>query len=333
LWFSGYFLLRNATHTYAISEGNDSLHYSLALDRIHASVVDALAWILRDFAYAIPLILAASWLVRRRSELTGVWLVLSYGAVFSLGWIAIMLPWHSSLEYYLLPLTVGMALMIGASLEILRRCIGSLAPGGRLVLGAGLLCALGMWPVTLINGVTTGRVQLAVDAMNVGLLHELAQALPADEKVLVNLSNGNEYVFEIRVQLPMLFERGDLQVSELGDAQPTAASNAVVAITRVTNKQIVMPRIAADDGSVNLPVGTSLGVDPTRLFAGDRQVELLFVAPEEPMCQLLRQVGATAGYLCQNPRPFVDQRTFTYGWEIYRPTTRTPDFSSSPPTR
>jgi hypothetical protein len=321
VWFCCYLVLRTAAHTYSISEGNDSLHYSTGLNQIYPSVVDALAWIIRDFAYAIPLILAASLFVRRRHGQAGARLVLGYGAVFSLGWILIMLPWHSSLEYYLLPLTLGVAMMVGASLEIVRRGVGSRASASRVGLGAALLSSLVLWPVPLTNGFTNARVQLAVDAVNVGLLEELARALPSGGNVLIDLPEGNEYVFEIGVQLQVLYERSHLQVAELSKSRPIADSEALIVIPQVTNRQVVMPRIAAFGDSAN-PVFAafrrSLSVEPTRAFARVRQVGLLFVAPEEAMCNLLRGMGATVGVLCQDPKLFIDQRTFTYGWELYR---------------
>lgn len=62
--------------------------------------VPRLPYLLRIFVFVI----VALFHKRRRQR----WILVDC-SIWMLGWIAVFLPWHSSLDYYLLPFTLGCA--------------------------------------------------------------------------------------------------------------------------------------------------------------------------------------------------------------------------------
>jgi hypothetical protein len=163
--------------------------------------------------------------------------------------------------------------------------------------------------IPLLNGVTEGRLQLMVDATNAELVAKLAGSVPAGGAVATSLPADSEYVFELQMQLRELYGRSDVHVT---GTQTAASDEALLAIQRVENRPVVMPRIAT-----GLPAAES---GRAAVWSTTGQVRLNLINAQEPLCRMLREVGFFAlGFMCRDPALLVDTREFKYGWELARP--------------
>ena len=92
-----------AEGTYTRAYALDSVTAGVALFRIAA-------WLLRDFAFVLPL-LALAILTLRDRPAGGASRYPLCGWVWSAGWLAVYVPWPATFSYYLLPFGFGVALL------------------------------------------------------------------------------------------------------------------------------------------------------------------------------------------------------------------------------
>ncbi len=304
--------------TAAIASGTYSTHYMPSLDTMAQSALRHLAFAVRDFPM-LP-IAAAVWGARRIRAGAGTsWrirAVVFAGAVWIAGWAAMMLPWRATFEYYLLPLSVGVAALTGVFLasiaaEATARPLGWIS---RMALGVGAVATA----VAVMNSATNARVQLAVDAANTELVEFLAAQAPPRGTVLLNLAGDSEYLVEMREHLARLHGRPDLAVHDLRRA--SSASGALVVNPIMRNQPFPTVRLgfAEAESSGRAHDLARYRVDRAeRVYGRIQGVSLAFVALETPVCPLLLVAGAFGGASCGLAQPFLDRRRFEYGWEVY----------------
>src|SRR5262249_14716223 len=157
--------------------------------------------ILRDFGYVIPLVVAAAVVARRCPGLRNAKVCVTYGGLLALAWIAIMLPWGLNREYYLLPVALGTAIIVGCSLSL----ICSDLRRGRVILTAACALAVALVLLTIPNGYSTARQQLTVDETNAKLLRWLADRAPPNGRIVADFADDSEYISEIGLQLQLLY--------------------------------------------------------------------------------------------------------------------------------
>ena len=310
-----YFILRRLGAPAALASGTYTRAYHVDASRILTSLSTWTAWLFRDFPYLFPLVIFVIWSVRRKEQQQT--RMLADPLLWMAGWVAVFLPWQSTLEYYLLPFAAGCAIFCGvAAGDLVTRLRQQDHPRwlNMLALVAVLLLA-----VTRLNNVTAARFQLSVDGSNSDLLGFLAR-LPRRSTVLINLPEPNEYVSEIGVHLAEFRGLPDLAVDYFRLQVPAPGYSALtyyVATPVLENQTAPTPRHAVYESGANTwaeGLDAFAGRRATLVYAGTRSMHLLDFGLQQFLCPFIYG-GGISGFI---PRPLVDTRQLTEGWRVYR---------------
>lgn len=320
-----YFGLRSNYMPLSPLEGTYASLYRLEYQRVLLSLSRWVAWLFRDFLYLAPLValMGVSRVWRKQPQ----GMLALDASIWMAAWIAVFLPWHSLLEYYLLPFAFGSAVLggvgVGQALASLRQASDKSV---RVLAGCCLGVSLLLWQLTLANNVTNARLQLAVDEANSELLDFLA-TIPVDSVVLVNLPVPNEYVNEIELHLSQIRQRPDILVEyftfEVASA-PDGYMSYYLVTPQMNNQTQPSVRIAVHEGGAdqwNQSVESFLGDEAEVVFRVERRVQLLDFGFDRLVCTLAEVIGELEpdiGLACKLPRPFIDSRVFSYGWRIHK---------------
>lgn len=306
----------------AIPAGEDSRHYALTADRMFSGLLKHVAWYLRDFPFLVPVTAFFVVIRRRGSDILASMRtpLVASAALWLVAWTVVMLPWHSTLEYYLLPACIGAAIISGIGLSAASRCIADSHRATRLISKSALICAVVLTPCVLANALTTGRIQVAVDWSNSRLIDYLALNVPGHGTVLVNLPEPNEYVGEIGAHLAVLKERRDITVGHLDSLEGELGSGIFVVTPLIKNQPLPTVRTALYESGANTrnaELHARFARGAKRVYHEVQRVPLLLLALDEPACPLLIRAGILDGVYCGARRPILDTRIFEYGWEVY----------------
>jgi hypothetical protein len=316
-WAALFWVSRIGSGTASIAAGGDSQRYALTAQSILSSALGHAVWYTRDFALLAPL-LAFLW-YRGADLRTSPWLLV-VPVSWIAGWTAIMLPWPTIYEYFLLPASVPVSILVGLGLAAAFRAVRAPQTSVRTVAILVLTLALACVPLTLASAVTNARIQLAVDDANARAVDVLASEASQDGLVLVDLPPPNEYVDELAIHL-RLEGRHDVRVGYL--ARDAAGSDELTLIARPIVSSRPLP-------GVRLPVrepGPTMSLDELRTRYGGRvtlvqrvvrQVKLLTVQVPGPLCDVLIRHEAYPDLFCADQRRGIDRRRFRYGWEVHR---------------
>jgi hypothetical protein len=315
-----FFALRWRYAALPLAEGMYTRAYSLEPGTIGPALFRLCAWMVRDFAFLLPLTAAAlvvlpwggpEW--RRR---------ILYAFVWMGGWLAVYAPWPATFEYYLLPFAAGAAIFAGTVVGRLWQVRGQRYPApARRMAQAALAASALLWLPTVVNAAADGRVQLAVDRANADLVEFLA-GLPSGSRVVLNTTVANEYLYELPLHLAELKRRPDLVVQHVGASAPGARSPAEVFVVTPTmaNQPGPTVRIALHEAGVirdNTRLREMLGEWDERVYASERHVRLVELGTHRLLCRLAVRPFVDATY-CPGDRGLVYARTFTYGWQVHR---------------
>lgn len=312
-----YFLLRGIYIPYQLFEQGQASDFVFSIARLKSNVLEWRNLLNRDYLYILFLgILPFIYSVRTRFKDTrvyfeiGLWLTL---------WLAIYLPWRYVLEYYLLPFSVGAAilgaLLIEQNHSIISESTSKTRWLGGFVFGFGLFLML----LTLPNNITNARLQLTVDRVNQQVLNKVVETLPEGTPLLVNFHELNEYVWEIDLLLREIKGRGDVKVfhytPEVDGLLTDKNTNLYILTPVIENWFYPSVRMAVN------PVATSRWNDHlTQIVDGKENLEyeniqsfrLFNIDSARLLCPLLHQVA-----YCDVPNTPIDSRMLRYGWRLY----------------
>ncbi len=290
--------------------------YLFTLSQVGASLLRWSGWLVRDFAYLVPLgIAAVVFMIRSRQCPQGTLLL---GALlWAGGWIAVFLPWYFMTGYYMLPATIGLAVIAGSLTTLLLRDFrgGNVGRLAALALTGTLFLASGL------NSRSDAGIQLAVDSANARALAWLAQNAPADSTVVVNIRDSeSEYPEDIGRLFTTYYQRPDLkvvlpQVLEQGEAEPNAA---YILAPYIQNQPLLTVRLGVFEPtqeSWNARLETYLADHPAweQVAQVERRVRLTMVDLPRLFCPFIKTRA-----FCATPSPLLNARWFVYGWKIYR---------------
>jgi hypothetical protein len=315
-----FFALRWRYAALPLGDGTYTRAYALGAGTIGAALFRICAWMVRDFAFLVPLLAAAVLLViqgrpeRRRQAL--------YAGVWMLGWLAVYLPWPATFAYYLLPFAFGAAMLGGVVVGALWEMRGRQYPAAtRRLASAALIASALLWLPTMVNAAADGRVQLAVDRANADLVEFLA-GLPSGSRVVLNTTRVNEYLYELPMHLTEIKGRPDLVVQHVGGPALPGPSpvDVFVATATMANQPGPTVRIALDEAGVRrdnarLAAVVSEGAAP--VYAAEQRVGLVEVGVHRLLCPLAIHPLIDVTY-CPSDRGVVYARTFAYGWQVHR---------------
>jgi len=314
-----FFALRWRYASLALADGTYTRAYMFHADTLGPALFRIVAWLLRDFLYLLPLLVAAAVAFRyappeaRRGLL--------YAAVWMAGWLGVFTPWPATFEYYLLPFAFGASLFAGLVVGILWSARGRHAPvPARRVAWSALVASAVLWPPALVNAAADGRVQLAVDRANADLVDFLG-ALPHGSRVLLNTAHVNEYYYELPMHLAEIKRRPDLVVQHVGvlAAGRPAPGGVVVVTPRMANQPRPTVRIAPYDAG-DRPDATRLAEilsGGELLYATERHALVIQLRLHRPLCGVAKPPFLDRTF-CADPRGLVDARRFMYGWQVHR---------------
>lgn len=290
-----------------LGEGWYTRAYAFDAATVGPALFRIMAWLVRDFAFLLPLV--AVGLVRDRTRGP-----LLYASIWMLGWLAVYLPWPATFEYYLLPFTLGAAWVAGIVVGDLWRD-RAVTPLAWPTLTA---CAL-LWVSAGINAAADARVQLVVDRAN-GQLVDVLGGLPRDSRVALNMSPINEYHFELPMHLVEMKRRPDIAF-----ARPTTAPGHQGETFLVTPEMANPPRptvrIALHEAAVRQDRAMLDGLIASgaaeRVYETTQRVGILEFGIGRLLCRVAVAPILDPTY-CPTERGLIERRTFTYGWQVHR---------------
>jgi hypothetical protein len=302
-----------------LAEGTYTRAYAFDARVVAPALFRLAAWLLRDFAFLLPL-LAFSAVWRRAGWARG-GRAIRYACVWMAGWLAVFLPWPATFQYYLLPFALGAAvaagLAVGDGWEARDR---PHRLGARWLAGSVLVVTGALWLASVLNAVADARVQLTVDRANADLVDFLA-GLPSRSRIVLNTAM-NEYHLELPRHLLEIKRRPDLVVvlPSGGAAGGPASSDRFVVTAELLNRPGPTVRLALDEPGVRADHATL-----HRLLAGPseppyravRQTRLVEVGLHRWLCRVAAPPFIDAAF-CPGDGALLDRRLFSYGWQVHR---------------
>lgn len=289
--------------------------YELSLSRLTKSSLSSVMLLTHDLPYLFAGLLLAFWLLVRGKQFITRWH--ADVLIWMLCWLVVLVPWQAPLSYHLFPFAVGAAVFTATVLKDFLTWASERSPGLRSL---AIACIGITSAVASVNAVTAAKCQLAVDHANEELLDYL-ERLPGGARVLVNLPEGNEYVFEIGLHLSQLRGRADLAVGhlKLPVSAVFAGRKPIYIVTPYMKHQLVPSvRVAVHESGARQWSETLRAAFGSRALL-ERSVRAQFqsfdVAPHWTLCPVF---GRIAGPYCVPIRPPVDGRLHRYGWDVYR---------------
>jgi hypothetical protein len=325
-------IFRTLTVSSSFVSGTYTNRYDFLLSQVLASVVRWGGWLLRDFIFLLPLLAAVLVVVWKRPHQSP-----SAGAdiqgaalVWAAAWVGLYLPWNLSADYYLLPFALGAAVLGAGWLEVSFTLLKRATETARRAISAALLLLAGLlWLGTLLTNITTARLQLAIDAANAELLRQLAATAPNGSVVWVNIQAENEYVFEIRMLISVLWGRPDFNIHafkpELLPHGEQPAGRYYILAPTMANQPSQTVRLGVIETTQqhwnNLLAAyqaeNAAGTAFRWQVVGSTEQRFNMIGFDFPrlFCPLFP--GGSAPDYCRLPSPIVDTRAFRYGWQIY----------------
>src|SRR5438093_811944 len=313
---AAFLLLRWRYAALPLAEGTYTRAYALAPDTLGPAVFRIAAWIVRDFAFLLPLLAAVRFVPR------GSWRrPILYACVWMAGWLAVYTPWPATFAYYLLPFAFGAAVLAGTVVGASWYARGPEQPLTRRRMAWSVLVASGLlWVPAGVNAVADARVQLAVDRANADLVDFLA-SLPSRSHVVLNITPVNEYFFELPMHLSEIKRRPDVVVEPLARAGPDAPSSAdvFVATPEMADQPRPTVRIAPHnrDGRGDNAMNALLSGRSDLVYRAGRHTRVLELGIHRLLCHLPVSPRIDATY-CPSDRGVIYRQTFSYGWQVHR---------------
>jgi len=312
-----FFIIRTWVISMQVNTGTYTQRYAIDFGQILQSVVRWGGWLVRDFFWVVPLLLAALLLIASRRKIQSVLLLESF--VWMGAWMGIYLPWNFMAEYYMLPFTMGLAVFASALVvEIIPavRDHGWRGLSSLTALGLSLLFFIG----SLFNTLTNARVQLVVDESNAHMMTEVARSAAPNSLILVNFQDFTEYVAEMQTQFETLYGRPDLRVEMINPEEtiPDAGGDTYIVAASVNNQPLLTVRMGVVEEAQRiwnerLKEFLQANDNWKSVYEAMRTFRLSDVNYPRLFCPFIKTRA-----FCATPAPLVDTRPFTYGWTIYK---------------
>ena len=306
-----YLALRSQFLEVSLSEGSYTNNLELSVARLIDSTVRWSGWLVRDFAWLAPLLLIPILdLVDRKLEHSR---LLAGSAIWTVAWILIYLPWEFTVEYYMLPVAIGVSIIGGAALNSTVTRIREKRRSAWAWLSLGLASIL--WLTTLPNNYSNARQQLAVDTSNARMLEYLVLQVDDVQDVIVNIQYENEYVYEVRTYLQEVWGLQGTSVEVFSPGEGLAPGPLLVASPFVLHQPLLAVRMGVVESTQsewNQSLAETMGSQTEIAFEWEESFGLVLIDLPRLLCAALPDRG-----YCAAERPFIDTREFSYGWKIY----------------
>jgi hypothetical protein len=316
---AAFMLLRSHYAPLGLAEGTYTRAYTLDPAVVGAALFRISAWLVRDFAFLLPLLAVAVPSLRRGRPARR--RPILYGCVWMVGWLAVYLPWPATFEYYLLPFAFGAAVLGGTVVGDTWASRSRPHPATSRRVAWSVLVSSGLlWLMAIVNAVADARVQLTVDRSNADLVDFLA-ALPSRSRVVLN-TGVNEYLFELPLHLTQIKRRADIVVEHVTRMPPggPSAADVFMVTAEMANKPEPTVRVALDEPGVrhhNAMLGALLTGHAEPVYRAAQHTHLVEVAIHRLLCRITVRSLIEPTY-CPSDRRMIDRRMFSYGWQVHR---------------
>ena len=306
-----YFVIRGQFLEVSLFGGTYSGNFEWSVSRFTDSSIRWSGWLVRDFAWLVPLgVLIAVDLVDRRLDQAR----LLIGALVWVGaWIVIYIPWEFAVEYYLLPVALGVSVVAGIAI---RSAIERIKVGNRRWLAwVTILIATPLWLASLSNNLSNAKQQLAVDVANTRALEYIGSRALSEGVVVINIQDENEYVYEIQAYLDALSDVDSSTVRVFSPASGLPSEADLLAVPAVLNQPLLAVRMGVIEPTQqawNRNLFDTAGDLGEPDFVTKSTFRLSVVDLPRLLCPLMPGRG-----YCQAERPYFDTREFQYGWSVY----------------
>lgn len=306
-----YFGIRGQFLEVSLIGGSYSGNFEWNLARYADSAIRWSGWLIRDFAWMLPLglILLADLLDRKLDQAS----LLAAAIVWIGAWIAVYIPWEFTLEYYILPVALGVSVVAGIALiSAIRRLRNH---ERRWLTWLALALAFPLWLASLSNNLSNARQQIAVDRANARLLEFLSEEAGDDRRVIINIQQENEYVYELRTHLQDVVGLLGTQVGVFDPGGGLPPGSALIAAPYVHNQPLLAVRMGVIEPAQeawNQSLQEVLGQGAETAFETEENFRLFIVDLPRLLCSVLPERG-----YCRAERPLIDTREFQYGWRVY----------------
>jgi hypothetical protein len=311
-----FFLLQSMVAGRSLFGGNYSGRYVLSAAGLLQAAVRWVGWLLRDYGYLLPLCLLP--FLGGSSDRAGRLRFVLGPLIWMAGWIAVYLPWTFSLEYYLLPFSIGASLLAGYSIE------AALRPGLGFPLRLRSLSASAaagaLFLSTLGNNFSAASLQLMVDEVNQDFVTYLGLSLPPGAMLRVNLPSEAEYLSQLRLHLSLFAGRQDVrvspfafQVAQAGD--PDSSMTYFVASPWIGNQYPHHPRLGLEEleaTSAKRALESFLGSGSREIYSILQEFQPLVFDPSTVVCLWLKESQD-----CRLVRREKSSPRLSYGWTLY----------------
>jgi hypothetical protein len=311
-----YYVLRIYFVTWQMNTGSYTSRYSLGLEPLIASAIRWSGWLIRDYAYLLPLIAAGIliWIMQRQIAHGH---ILIDTMVWMGAWITLFLPWFFMAEYYMMPFALGAAVFGGILTDDVFNFAQNEKVGRRWSVIAALVLSMLLLIFSQFNDFSNGRIQLSVDSSNTELLSFIKTVEP-DSTVFLNIQTPNEYYYKFKDYINTYWNRSDVTILPF-DFQDTSSPGVYYILAPYVINQ---PLLAVRQGVVEKTQSKwndslqpyfqeHLGWQKAQQF--ERRFSLLGIDMPRLFCPLIKTRA-----FCATPAPFFDVRPFVYGWTIYK---------------
>lgn len=313
---AAYLLLRFASVSNAFATQGYSSKYDFSSAQILAAVIRWTGWLIRDFLYVAPLLLAVIFIWGVGRKLPQAVLIFNV-LIWILAWIVVFLPWYFMTEYYMLPVTLGVAVLAGALLMILLPALRESGFWKRMVSWAVFVVFLLLFCPTLLSDFTSARIQIVQDSINSDMLVYLTENVPTKSTILVNFRNSSEYIDQMNLQFQAYYHRPDLVVKMFNPPLENSDGKYFLLEPKVTNRPLLTVRMGVDEPSqitwnkeLETYFASHPGWQPVAEFR--QQFRLALLDLPRVLCPVIKTRS-----FCSTPSPLVDLRQFVYSWTVY----------------
>jgi hypothetical protein len=314
-----------------LAQGTYTRAYALHPGTVGTALFRISAWLVRDFAFLLPLLAAAPLSVVGRGRASR--RPVLYAGIWMAGWLAVFLPWPVTFEYHLLPFAFGAAVLAGTVAGDAWAFRQRAQPATRRRLAWSVLVTSGLlWCGPTVNAIADARVQLTVDRANAEVVEWLARLAP-HSRVVVN-TTLNEYVFELPLHLSEIKRRPDLVVEHVDRRALTRSSpdEVFVATPHMANQPAPTVRIPFDEARMrhhHARLTTLLKGRGDLVYRADHHTDLVEIGLHRLLCHVTASRLIDASY-CPSDRGLIDHRPFSYGWQVHRLEALTVEHAETP---
>ena len=311
-----YYALRVYFVNWQLNTGTYTSRYGLEVEQLIASGIRWTGWLIRDYSYLIPLVIAGVlvWINQKKFPCVH---ILIDSMVWMTAWIVFFLPWYFMSEYYMMPFAIGAAAFGGLVVDGVIQFIQGQNSSWRWAAVTALGLSVVLFIISLFNNISNARIQLTVDSVNADMMAFIREVEP-DSIVLLNIQSPNEYYYKLKDYINTYWNREDISIVPFDFQGASSPSVYYILEPYVINQPLLAVRQGVVEQTQNQWNDSLLpyfkehpGWQKVHQF--ERKFSLSIVDLPRLFCPFIKTRA-----FCATSAPLIDTRPFIYGWTIYR---------------